>query len=110
MSLGVAPETARIDAEGIEHHVSEETLGGLPPRDGREQEPVIRRPAPGASLASQVSIAETSADRRRGVVNRGLQDIDILNTIVFANVEPRGTLWLPAVSRASCMNDSLTIH
>jgi DtxR family transcriptional regulator, manganese transport regulator len=26
LSLGVAPETARIDAEGIEHHVSEETL------------------------------------------------------------------------------------
>ncbi|MFP5076559.1 manganese-binding transcriptional regulator MntR [Rhizobium sp. YIM 134829] len=25
-SLGVSPETARIDAEGIEHHVSEETL------------------------------------------------------------------------------------
>ncbi len=24
--LGVSPETARIDAEGIEHHVSEETL------------------------------------------------------------------------------------
>jgi DtxR family manganese transport transcriptional regulator len=25
-SLGVSPETARIDAEGIEHHVSAETL------------------------------------------------------------------------------------
>ena len=25
-SLGVSPETARIDAEGIEHHVSSETL------------------------------------------------------------------------------------
>lgn len=24
--LGVSPETARIDAEGIEHHVSRETL------------------------------------------------------------------------------------
>ena len=28
-SLGVAPETARIDAEGIEHHVSEETLAAF---------------------------------------------------------------------------------
>ena len=27
-SLGVSPETARIDAEGIEHHVSSETLPG----------------------------------------------------------------------------------
>ena len=26
LALGVGPETARIDAEGIEHHVSEETL------------------------------------------------------------------------------------
>lgn len=26
LSLGVSPETARIDAEGIEHHVSRETL------------------------------------------------------------------------------------
>jgi DtxR family manganese transport transcriptional regulator len=29
VSLGVAPETARIDAEGIEHHVSEETLAAF---------------------------------------------------------------------------------
>jgi DtxR family manganese transport transcriptional regulator len=29
LSLGVAPETARIDAEGIEHHVSEETLAAF---------------------------------------------------------------------------------
>ena len=29
MSLGVAPETARIDAEGIEHHVSDETLAAF---------------------------------------------------------------------------------
>lgn len=28
-SLGVSPETARIDAEGIEHHVSAETLEAL---------------------------------------------------------------------------------
>ncbi|MCQ4633411.1 manganese-binding transcriptional regulator MntR [Shinella sp. CPCC 100929] len=27
LALGVGPEAARIDAEGIEHHVSEETLG-----------------------------------------------------------------------------------
>ncbi|SEL43071.1 iron (metal) dependent repressor, DtxR family [Xaviernesmea oryzae] len=27
--LGVSPETARIDAEGIEHHVSEETLSAF---------------------------------------------------------------------------------
>jgi len=26
LSIGVSPETARIDAEGIEHHVSAETL------------------------------------------------------------------------------------
>ena len=26
LSLGIAPETARRDAEGLEHHVSEETL------------------------------------------------------------------------------------
>lgn len=26
LALGVSPETARIDAEGVEHHVSEETL------------------------------------------------------------------------------------
>ena len=25
-ALGISPETARIDAEGIEHHVSSETL------------------------------------------------------------------------------------
>jgi len=29
MSLGVGPETARVDAEGIEHHVSEETLAAF---------------------------------------------------------------------------------
>ncbi|MSP03247.1 MAG: manganese-binding transcriptional regulator MntR [Acetobacteraceae bacterium] len=29
VSLGVGPETARIDAEGIEHHVSEETLAAF---------------------------------------------------------------------------------
>lgn len=27
--IGVAPDTARIDAEGIEHHVSEETLAAF---------------------------------------------------------------------------------
>lgn len=26
IALGISPETARIDAEGVEHHVSEETL------------------------------------------------------------------------------------
>lgn len=26
LAIGVSPETARIDSEGIEHHVSEETL------------------------------------------------------------------------------------
>jgi len=26
LALGVSPETARRDAEGLEHHVSEETL------------------------------------------------------------------------------------
>ena len=26
LAIGVAPETARIDSEGIEHHVSDETL------------------------------------------------------------------------------------
>lgn len=26
LSIGVSPETAEIDAEGVEHHVSEETL------------------------------------------------------------------------------------
>ena len=29
LSLGVGPETARIDAEGIEHHVSDETLSAF---------------------------------------------------------------------------------
>jgi len=29
LALGVTPETARIDAEGIEHHVSEETLKAM---------------------------------------------------------------------------------
>jgi DtxR family manganese transport transcriptional regulator len=28
-SLGVSSETARIDAEGIEHHVSDETLAAF---------------------------------------------------------------------------------
>lgn len=28
-ALGISPETARIDAEGIEHHVSAETLGAF---------------------------------------------------------------------------------
>ena len=29
LSLGVSPETAEVDAEGIEHHVSEETLAAM---------------------------------------------------------------------------------
>jgi DtxR family manganese transport transcriptional regulator len=29
LSLGVSPETAEIDAEGIEHHVSAETLQAM---------------------------------------------------------------------------------
>jgi DtxR family manganese transport transcriptional regulator len=29
LALGVAPETARSDAEGIEHHVSDETLRAM---------------------------------------------------------------------------------
>lgn len=29
LSIGVSPETARIDAEGLEHHVSAETLRAL---------------------------------------------------------------------------------
>jgi DtxR family transcriptional regulator, manganese transport regulator len=29
LTLGVTPETARIDSEGIEHHVSEETLRAM---------------------------------------------------------------------------------
>jgi DtxR family manganese transport transcriptional regulator len=29
LAIGVAPETARIDAEGIEHHVSAETLRAM---------------------------------------------------------------------------------
>jgi DtxR family transcriptional regulator, manganese transport regulator len=29
LSLGVSPETARKDAEGVEHHVSAETLAAL---------------------------------------------------------------------------------
>jgi DtxR family transcriptional regulator, manganese transport regulator len=29
LALGVAPKTARIDSEGIEHHVSEETLRAM---------------------------------------------------------------------------------
>jgi DtxR family transcriptional regulator, manganese transport regulator len=29
LALGVAPETARIDSEGIEHHVSDETLRAM---------------------------------------------------------------------------------
>lgn len=29
LALGIAPETARIDSEGIEHHVSEETLKAM---------------------------------------------------------------------------------
>jgi DtxR family transcriptional regulator, manganese transport regulator len=29
LGLGVTPETARIDSEGIEHHVSEETLRAM---------------------------------------------------------------------------------
>ena len=29
LAIGVAPETARIDAEGIEHHVSAETLAAM---------------------------------------------------------------------------------
>ena len=31
LSLGIAPETARRDAEGLEHHVSEETLDAFAP-------------------------------------------------------------------------------
>ncbi len=29
LALGISPETARIDSEGIEHHVSEETLRAM---------------------------------------------------------------------------------
>ena len=29
LALGISPETARIDAEGIEHHVSDETLKAM---------------------------------------------------------------------------------
>ena len=29
LALGIRPETARIDAEGVEHHVSEETLAAF---------------------------------------------------------------------------------
>lgn len=29
IALGVSPETAEIDAEGLEHHVSEETLAAM---------------------------------------------------------------------------------
>ena len=29
LTLGISPETARIDSEGIEHHVSEETLKAM---------------------------------------------------------------------------------
>lgn len=29
LALGISPETARIDAEGVEHHVSEETLAAF---------------------------------------------------------------------------------
>ncbi|MBZ0216020.1 MAG: hypothetical protein K8F25_05675, partial [Fimbriimonadaceae bacterium] len=29
IDIGIDPETARIDAEGIEHHVSEATLGAF---------------------------------------------------------------------------------
>lgn len=29
LALGVSPDTARIDSEGIEHHVSEETLRAM---------------------------------------------------------------------------------
>ena len=38
LSLGVDERTAQIDSEGIEHHVSEQTLQAMkkftPPRDG----------------------------------------------------------------------------
>jgi DtxR family transcriptional regulator, manganese transport regulator len=29
LTLGISPETARIDSEGIEHHVSDETLSAM---------------------------------------------------------------------------------
>lgn len=29
LAIGVAPETAEVDAEGVEHHVSEETLAAF---------------------------------------------------------------------------------
>jgi DtxR family transcriptional regulator, manganese transport regulator len=34
-SIGVSPETAEIDSEGMEHHVSEETLGIFRKMTGR---------------------------------------------------------------------------
>ncbi|KEA52412.1 manganese transport regulator MntR [Mangrovibacter sp. MFB070] len=42
LALGISPETARVDAEGMEHHVSEETLAAFArftQQQQREQEP-----------------------------------------------------------------------
>jgi DtxR family manganese transport transcriptional regulator len=36
LSLGVSPKTARRDAEGIEHHVSAETLAAFRRFTGRK--------------------------------------------------------------------------
>jgi DtxR family manganese transport transcriptional regulator len=45
-ALGVSPETARRDAEGIEHHVSEETLAAFR-RLVRRREEIREKVGPG---------------------------------------------------------------
>lgn len=43
LSLGVSPEVARVDAEGIEHHVSEETLAAMRRIQAKLAVPSLRR-------------------------------------------------------------------
>lgn len=50
LAIGVSPETAETDSEGIEHHVSDETLACLAKvvkqyRPSQEQDPAVTDPA-----------------------------------------------------------------
>ena len=51
-ALGISPETARIDAEGIEHHVSAETLDAFRAFCVKVRGPLRARRQPGARPAS----------------------------------------------------------
>lgn len=59
-ALGISPETARIDAEGIEHHVSAETLEAFRSFVNARQSPKGSMPRPHAEKGTTQSIGAKS--------------------------------------------------